>query len=178
MGLFEQLQYVNIHFPKYRITFHENWDISTEVMKMKKITMFIILALAMTFLPTQTEAKKGVRCPNVEQLAETAIEDKDELLEALHTIIPNTYEEGEDAHLYYDWDIITALPFPETVGKEQEEVYYQMAKNFCDEEVADRSWLVRIHFPNWEGKSASASEGQIFLAKHKNGRWFVWFRYH
>src|SRR5699024_9286170 len=118
------------------------------------------------------EAKKGVRCPNAELLADTSIEDKDELLEALHTIIPNTYEEGEDAHLYYDWEIITALPFPETVGIEQEEVYYQMAKNFCGEDIADRSWLVRIHFPNWEGKSASASEGQIFLAKNNNDRWF------
>jgi hypothetical protein len=50
-----------------------------------------------------------------------------------------------------------------------------MAKNFCGKEIADRSWLVRVYFPKWEGKSASNLEGQIFLAKSKEKGWFVWF---
>lgn len=117
-------------------------------------------------------------CPNVNELEKVTIDDKDDFLKALETIIPETYEKGDMADKYSEWRIRTALPFPKTVGIETDEIYYEMAKNFCGNEVADKSWLARVYFPKWEGISVSASEGQIFVAKSKEKGWFVWFRYH
>ncbi|WP_246187702.1 hypothetical protein [Ornithinibacillus caprae] len=145
---------------------------------MKKIS--IVMFLLMLFvLPYPISAQPNVECPNVKQLEKTSLKDKDELVDALEEIVPDTYGAGDYGNFYSEWEVITAQPFLETVGQEKEEVYYEMAKNFCGEAVADQSWLVRLYFPRWEGKSASALEGQIFLAKSdETDGWFVWFRYH
>ncbi len=118
------------------------------------------------------------KCPNLNELEDTNIEDRDEILKALETLVPLTYETGELAEMYTQWKVITAVPFPNTVGNAKDESYYGMAKNFCGEEIANKSWLVRLYFPKFEGISASALEGQIFVAKSKEQGWFVWFRYH
>ncbi|MRG85901.1 hypothetical protein [Salinibacillus xinjiangensis] len=144
---------------------------------MKRIITILTLASFLVF-PTQISAKSDVDCPNVEHLEKTTVKDKDELVEALEKIVPSTYGKGDYGNYYSEWEVITAAPFPNIVGNKKDEAYYGMAKNFCGEEVANQSWLVRLHFPRWEGKSASASEGQIFLAKSQEDGWFVWFRYH
>ncbi|WP_244513499.1 hypothetical protein [Oceanobacillus limi] len=146
---------------------------------MKKLSIFLSSFLLLLMIPLPIGAEPDVKCPTVDQLAETSLDDKDDLLEALEKIVPDTYGEGDYGNFYSEWEVKTAKPFPKTVGEEEEEAYYGMAKNFCDEEVANKSWLVKLYFPRWEGKSASALEGQIFLAKSKEkGDWFVWFRYH
>jgi hypothetical protein len=145
---------------------------------MKKLSVAAMLITFITFVPSNNYAQTVVECPKIKQLEETSIKDKDELLNALRIIVPNTYEKDEYGELFSEWEILTALPFPKTVGQENNEVYYEMAKNFCGEAVANKSWLVRLYFPKWEGKSASASEGQLFLSKSKEKGWFVWFRYH
>ncbi|MFD2655205.1 hypothetical protein [Gracilibacillus thailandensis] len=144
---------------------------------MKKIVALISLGIFI-LVPHQLYAQSEVACPKLENLQETTIKDKDDLLKKLKQIVDQTYVEGEYGHMYSEWELRTALPFLETIGREQEGIYYEMAKNFCSQEVADKSWLVRLYFLKWEGLSASALEGQIFLAKNKEDRWFVWFRYH
>ncbi len=144
---------------------------------MKKIVVLISL-LIFVLVPNQIYAQSEVACPKLEDLKDTTIKNKDELLKELKQIIADTYVEGEHGDLYSEWELRTVLPFPKTVGRKQDEIYYEMAKNFCGQEVADKSWLVRLYFPKWEGISASALEGQIFLAKNKDDEWFVWFRYH
>jgi hypothetical protein len=118
-----------------------------------------------------------VKCPNINDLKLTSLKNKKEVIDALQKIVPQTYN-GKLAKFYTEWRVITATPFPLTVGNEINEGYYGMAKHFCGNAVADRSWLVRLYFPKWEGKSASALEGQLYLAKSKEKGWFVWFRYH
>lgn len=146
---------------------------------MRKFGVVLFLISTIFFcVANPVYAKSDVSCPDINHLVETSIKDRDDLLDELDSIVSNTYEQGDDGELYSDWELITALPFPETVGHEHDEVYYEMAKNFCGEEIANESWLVRLHFPKWEGKSTSASEGQIFLAKNEDNKWFVWFRYH
>ncbi|MGP4040948.1 hypothetical protein ACTWP4_13775 [Gracilibacillus sp. D59] len=144
---------------------------------MKKTGVLISL-LIFILVPSQIYAQPDVECPNLKKLENTTIKDKDDLLKALKEIVPDIYQKGENGELYSEWEVRTALPFPKTVGKEIDEAYYGMAKNFCGKEIADKSWLVRLYFPKWEGISASALEGQIFLAKSKDDEWFVWFRYH
>jgi hypothetical protein len=117
------------------------------------------------------------KCPNVNELKETSINEREEFIKALHKIVPQTYT-GELAKSYTNWRVITATPFPLTTENEKDKGYYGMAKNFCGKAVADRSWLARLYFSKWEGKSASNLEGQIFLAKSKEKGWFVWFRCH
>mgnify|MGYP007046088070 CR=1 FL=1 len=116
------------------------------------------------------------KCPVLSNLEEVTIKDKQEVVKALKTIIPQTYEVGESSDNYSEWNIVSAVPFPMTVGNKKEEDYYGMAKYFCGKEIADKSWLVRLDFPKIQG--ASASQGQLFLAKNKEKGWFVWFRYH
>ncbi|WP_085991254.1 hypothetical protein [Oceanobacillus senegalensis] len=143
---------------------------------MKKIAIILTLILFI-FVPNQIYAQPDIKCPNAKQLKETSIKEKDELRKALEQIVPDTYEKGELGDMFSEWEILTALPFQDTVSS-KDEVYYKMAKTFCGETIANKSWLVRLYFPKWEGKSASALEGQIFLAQNKDDEWFVWFRYH
>lgn len=138
----------------------------------RQILIFAVVAL---LVPLTANAQPET-CPNSQELEE--VQDHEEFLRALQTVVPETYQKGELAEMYTDWRVITALPFPKTVGREQDEIYYEMAKNFCGKEVAEKSWLARLYFPKWEGTSVSALEGQIFVAKSQQQGWFVWFQYH
>lgn len=144
-------------------------------MKKQIIIMFIISILTFSLLEMNAEAAE---CPKPSNLEKMSLKDKEEFLKALNTLVPVTYEKGEFAEKYTKWEVRAAIPFTDTVGNKQDEIYYAMAKNFCGKEVADKSWLARLYFPKWEGISASASEGQLFIAKSKEKGWFVWFRYH
>ncbi|USK57887.1 hypothetical protein LIS82_27165 (plasmid) [Cytobacillus solani] len=112
-------------------------------------------------------------CPVLSDLEQTSIKDRKEVIEALNTLIPKTYGTGLDdfSDIYTKWNVVTAKPFPKTVGKEEED-YFGMAKTFCGKEIAEKSWLVRLDFPKAPG--ANLAQGQIFLAKSKEIGWFVW----
>lgn len=144
---------------------------------MKRLFFLIMIITFFSFTVINAHAQP-TECPKVNEIEKTSVKDKTDFLKALQMIVLKTYQKGDFAKLYTDWRVITATPFPLTVGNEINEGYYGMAKNFCGKEVADNSWLVRLYFPKWEGKSASSLEGQIFLAKSKEKGWFVWFRYH
>ncbi|PEJ59975.1 hypothetical protein CN601_00130 [Bacillus sp. AFS017336] len=116
-------------------------------------------------------------CPVLSNLEKTSMKDQNEVIKALNSIIPKTYvASSDDPDIYTKWNVLTAKPFPKTVGVKEEEDYYGMAKYFCGKEIAEKSWLVRLDFPKAPG--ASIGQGQIFLAKDKKKGWFVWFRYH
>ncbi|CEG27201.1 hypothetical protein [Bacillus sp. B-jedd] len=117
-------------------------------------------------------------CPVLSELKETSLYDRKEVIEALKTLIPKTYGTGIDDYpdIYTKWNVVSAKPFPETIGNKEEEAYFGMAKTFCGREIAEKSWLVRLDFPKAPG--ANLAQGQIFLANSKEKGWFVWFRYH
>ncbi|MGV2448105.1 UNVERIFIED_CONTAM: hypothetical protein FO527_29375 [Bacillus sp. ATCC 13368] len=116
-------------------------------------------------------------CPVLSELEKTSIKDKKEVIKVLNTLIPKTYGKlNEFPDIYTMWNVVTATPFPKTVGNKNEEDYFGMAKTFCGKEIAEKSWLVRLDFPKAPG--ANLAQGQIFLAKSKEKGWFVWFRYH
>lgn len=126
-----------------------------------------------------TLEKKVKSCPKVSDLAETSFKDREELMKVLETLIPDTYVKGDEYGDYYkDWTVTTLLPLPMTINDGSVDVYYEIAKNFCGKEVAERSWIVQLHFAKWEGVSASNTEGQIFVAKSNDKGWHVWYRYH
>ena len=51
-----------------------------------------------------------------------------------------------------------------------------IALRMCGPVVGSRTWVVEIHFPNFE-PSASLSQGQAFVSRFRSG-WRVWYRYH
>ncbi|WP_453991876.1 hypothetical protein [Bacillus nitroreducens] len=136
---------------------------------MKKI---VISLLSLTFLfPFKVGAQATVECPNVSQLENTSTENKDELIKALETIIPRTFGESDYGNHFGEWEVVAAEPLDETLTKE-----YQMSSKYCGQDVADKSWVVDLHFPRWEGKSEIATKSQIFVSKSKENGWFIWYR--
>jgi hypothetical protein len=144
---------------------------------MRMLTMIIITISILFFSSFQGYAQPK-ECPVLSELEQTTIKDKKEVIEALNTLIPKTYGTGIDdfPDIYTKWNIVTAKPFPNTVGNKEEEGYFGMAKTFCGKEIAEKSWLVRLDFPKAPG--ANLAQGQIFLAKSKEKGWLVWFQYH
>ncbi|MEI2472187.1 hypothetical protein V8V75_21895 [Peribacillus frigoritolerans] len=135
------------------------------------------MTIPMLFIGSIQGYAQPKECPVLSELEKTSIKDKKEVIEVLNTLIPKTYGKLDDfPDIYTKWDVVTAKPFPKTVGNKDEEDYFGMAKTFCGKEVAGKSWIVHLDFPKAPG--ASLAQGQIFLAKNKEKGWFVWFRYH
>jgi hypothetical protein len=137
------------------------------------VVIFLLVSIIARANHTNAQAKE---CPDPNALEVVSIEKINEVEKALRILIPIAYEVGEFPENYSEWEVISLLPFPKTVGIKEDEDYYDMAKYFCGKEVADQSWLVRLHFP--KVKAASGSQGQIFIAKKAGSGWFVWFKYH
>jgi hypothetical protein len=141
-----------------------------------KVKVLLISLLFFIYIGSTRSYAQPAECPDPNDLMEVPMEEVNQVLDALKHVVPISYEIGEFPEYYSKWELVTIKPFPLTVKNSDERDYYEMAKNFCGKEVAERSWLVRLHFPRV--KAASASQGQIFLAKKKNSGWFVWFKYH
>lgn len=141
-----------------------------------KVSVLLICLLLFSSLGSTRSYAQPVECPNAKDLLDVPVEEVNQVINSLKVLVPTLYEVGEFPEYYSKWELDTIKPFPLTLKNSDERDYYEMAKNFCGKEVADRSWLVRLHFPRV--KAASASQGQIFLAKKKNNGWFVWFKYH
>ncbi|WP_237582695.1 hypothetical protein [Pontibacillus yanchengensis] len=97
------------------------------------------------------------------ELEETSIKDKKEIIESLISLIPKTYgtsiEEFPD--IYTQCNIVIAKPFPETVGNEEEGDYFKMAKTFCGKEIYRNSWLIRLDFLRAPGANLAQAEDSI-----------------
>lgn len=143
-----------------------------------KAYLSILFILSFLMCGTANVHAQPETCPELSELQQTSIKDKKEVISALNQLIPKTYGTGIDdfPDLYTKWNVVTAKPFPNTVGHEEEEDYFGMATTFCGREIAEKSWLVQLEFPKALG--ANLAQGQIFLAKSKENGWFVWFRYH
>ncbi|GAA0492707.1 hypothetical protein GCM10008986_18850 [Salinibacillus aidingensis] len=144
---------------------------------MRKKTVLICIITFLLIFPVQLSAESDVHCPSTKNLLNTKIDDQDELSEALNNIVPDTYGENDYGNYFSKWEVTSALPFAEAVENDQQnEEYYNQAKQACGEDVTEQSWLVKLHFPLWEGKSENAANGQLFLAKSKEDGWFAWYR--
>lgn len=154
-------------------------------MKRALLPLIIIgFLIASLFMVVQTEVdsatleKKLKNCPKVSDLIETSIDNQEELVNQLDSLILETYIKGDEyGENYKDWIVTNVIPLPNTVDDTTVDIYYEIAKNLCGKEVANRSWLIQIDFPKWDGVSASNTKGQIFVAKSKDKGWYVWYRY-
>jgi hypothetical protein len=108
------------------------------------------------------------KCPNLQELGH--IGSNKGLISALNTIIPDVYKDQD----YKGWKVETIAPLPKSAHPE---AYYEMAKYYCGEEVANNSWFVEVIFPKYL-PAYDASHKQIFVTKNKQGQWFAWFRFH
>lgn len=138
---------------------------------MKKMILMVCLFMPLTVsIPAYAQQPyfyANQQCPNVAELVQTSSKDEQELLHALRTIVPKLYPDEE--HNEWKAEYVHFLP-------NIKQTYFQMAKTFCSEAVAERSWIIRLRFPKLL-PSTSLSEGVIFLAKHKEKSWIAWYRY-
>jgi len=75
---------------------------------------------------------------------------------------------------HYQVDQVLALKpsFPESRDGRS---YRMIAKRRCGNDVANRSWIVLVRFP--EAQTISASYGLMFFGETASG-WRMWWRYH
>ncbi|MGE7674556.1 hypothetical protein ACQKMV_13380 [Lysinibacillus sp. NPDC094403] len=121
---------------------------------MKKLYALILIISLFTFVSFESYAEPK-NCPVLSDLEKTSLKDKKDVIEALNTLIPETYGIGIDdfPDMYTKWNVVSAKPFPNTIGNKEEEAYFGMAKTFCGKEIAEKSWLVRLDFPKAPGAS-------------------------
>ncbi|MDW0117822.1 hypothetical protein QTL97_12820 [Sporosarcina thermotolerans] len=108
------------------------------------------------------------KCPNTQNFGPVSSDEG--LINALNTIIPEVYKDSN----YKGWKVETIAHLPKSPHPE---AYYEMAKNYCGEELANNSWFVEVLFPQYL-PAYDASHRQIFVTKNKQGQWFAWFRFH
>jgi hypothetical protein len=131
------------------------------------VCLFMFLTVSIPAYAQPPHSYANHQCPNVAELVQTSSTHEQELLNALRPIVPKLYPDEE----HNEWKVEYVQLLPNI-----KQTYFQMAKTFCSEAVAERSWIVRLRFPKLL-PSASLSEGVIFLAKHKEKGWIVWYRY-
>ncbi len=140
-------------------------------------SILLILTFAVTtgFAPPSTDAvkkdalMKSENCPKPNELVYPGKNAENEIRTALPELIREAY--GEDPR-YKKWEVkrIISLKDPKSSP------YSGIAVQQCGKRTANRSFLVELFFPQFL-PSASLSQGQIFVAKTKDG-WTVWYRYH
>ena len=97
---------------------------------MRMLTIMIIPILI--FFGSIQGYAQPKKCPVLSELEKTSLKDKKEVIEALNTLIPKTYGTGLDdfPDIYTKWNVVTAKPFPNTVGNEIEEAILEWLKPF------------------------------------------------
>ncbi|MBA4603600.1 hypothetical protein H2C83_15115 [Thermoactinomyces sp. AMNI-1] len=141
------------------------------------LSILLIFSFAVTtgfVLPPSDSVKKNAsmkseNCPKPGKLVYPGKNAENEIQAALPELIREAY--GEDPR-YKEWEVkrIISLKDPKSSP------YSNIAIHQCGKRTANRSFLVELFFPQFL-PSASLSQGQIFVAKTKDG-WTVWFRYH
>ncbi|MGA8941247.1 MAG: hypothetical protein WB502_00780 [Thermoactinomyces sp.] len=150
-----------------RIPFSAKWFFS--------ILLILSFAVSTGFaLPPSDAVKKDAsikseNCPKPSELISPGKNAEKEIRAALPELIRKAY--GEDPR-YKEWEVkrIISLKDPKSTP------YSGIAVQQCGKRVANKSYLVELFFPQFL-PSASLSQGQIFVAKTKDG-WTVWYRYH
>lgn len=140
------------------------------------LCLFLVLAITgatgFSFLPavsTERIPAASERCPKADDLIKPDNKAEKEIRDALPQLIRNTY--GEDSR-YQNYEVKRIIPLSDPEASP----YSGIAEQQCGKEVAEKSLLVELFFPEFL-PSASLSQGQIFVAKTNEG-WKVWYRYH
>jgi hypothetical protein len=136
------------------------------------VAAVVIILMIPFFHMERTWADKiiynGFNCPIDADIVDTSIKDKHSLEKVLDQIIRNVYTDPE----YATYQVKSVELAPQSPGG-----YKGIIKENCSDKVFQNSWVVQLSFPKLEAISASLSQGQIFIAKTKDG-WIVWKQYH
>lgn len=108
-------------------------------------------------------------CPKADDLIKLDDRAEQEIRDALPQLIREAY--GQDS-CYQNYEVKRIV----SLGDPAASPYSGIAERQCGKEVAGKSLLVELFFPEFL-PSASLSQGQLFVAKTNEG-WKVWYRYH
>ncbi|WP_379968342.1 hypothetical protein [Ectobacillus sp. sgz5001026] len=126
---------------------------------------FLLLFLVQSI--AYAESNKQVVCPKAEELSANAEQDKEEVEKALQDyIVKNMYGNNKK------WTAEVVSPLQNL--KRTDASYYHIAVQQCGLTVANRSYFVRLRFPN---SSQMNKLGEFFISKDSRKKWTVWFRY-
>ena len=140
---------------------------------LKKIIALFILLFFWGFVNAKADLPYLVpNCPNTKSIAETSINNKNELLMKLNEIVPIAYPDK----MYKEWNVLEIEPLHKAKGINYDKEYYKMVKKLCNKEVAENPRLVELEFPEFL-PSASASTGIMFVVKDKEKGRYVWYTY-
>lgn len=122
-------------------------------------------------LPSAAEDQPATseQCPKAEDLIQPDENAEKEIRDVLPQLIQETY--GDDSR-YQNYEVKRIL----TLKAPESSPYSGIAEQQCGKEVAGKSLLVELFFPEFL-PSASLSQGQVFMVKTNEG-WKVWYRYH
>lgn len=138
--------------------------------KFRQIAICGFALLLFLFYPYSARANS---CPNPNELQDTTLDEQEELLQALHSLVPEIFR----GDVFVNWEVMSATPFPMTIGKQEESPFFEWAKQMCGGQVTEKSWLVRLYFPTLADLRSHFSERQLFVAKNQQNDWFVWYQY-
>jgi hypothetical protein len=113
--------------------------------------------------PTPASSQNSANCPRETPL-EPGRRARDGAIAATRESLRTGPEEWRTS------DRIHAYPTSSSEG------FGAIVYNWCGPIVGSRTWVVEMHFPNFE-PSASLSQGQAFVSRFRSG-WRVWYRYH
>lgn len=166
----------NIPAPEMQLSFlqtNKNRKRSSIIYYAITVAAIVLIILVIPLLsPDKSLAEKiiykGFNCPSDTEIVKTSSNDKARLESVLDQIIHNVYKDPE----YKIYQIKSVELAPQSSGG-----YKGIIEENCSEVVFQNSWVIQLSFPNLEKISASLSQGQIFVAKTKDG-WIVWEQYH
>lgn len=90
---------------------------------MKKSVVFTLLLLLLNPASISVSAQPK-ECAKLDKLEDTSIKDKNDVVSALKTLIPEAYEVGIYPDIYSQWKVFSALPFLYVGGNEEDDEYY------------------------------------------------------
>lgn len=121
---------------------------------------------AQSFVITATTATATtMNCPDGKTLLQPSQSDREQLIALVPKIVEQLYT--DPGHQGYTIGEVRLAPEAGVRG--------EMVAHWCGPEVASRTWLVGLTFPNL-APSASLSSGLFWVSRTEQG-WNVWYRY-
>lgn len=128
--------------------------------------------LIFSFMPfekvTAEIIDNGFNPPGDSVVLKASSKDEESLKKVLDDIVKTRYKDKE----FEKYEVQSIAIAPQSPGG-----WKDIVKANTSEKVYQNTWIVQLYFPDLAQLSASMSQGQLFIAKTKEG-WVVWSQYH
>ncbi len=131
-----------------------------------------LVILIFSFMPFEEVSAEiidnGFNPPGDNLVMKASAKDEENLKKVLDDIVKTRYKDKE----FENYEVQSVAIAPQSPGG-----WKDIVKANTSEKVYQNTWIVQLYFPDLAQLSASMSQGQLFIAKTKEG-WVVWSQYH